>query len=118
MAGKVGHINIFGYQFTFVFRHRFEKKDENNPFDNMMTWREWELGFWFKRYQVVGKRNFHKPDQWDKNLVYEYMFGVELLWCKAWFTVQRGAMVLNMCDVPKVSDGTQIHDDDEAINNN
>ena len=35
MAGKVGHINIFGYNFTFVFRHRFEKKkNEDDIWDN------------------------------------------------------------------------------------
>ncbi len=96
MARNVGYLNIFGYQFTFVFRHRFEKKDENSLLDSFTMWREWELGFWFRRFQVVGKRNFHKPKEWNKNLVYEYMFGINLLWCKAWFTVQKGAMVMNI----------------------
>lgn len=97
MAGKVGHLKIFGYDFTFVFRHRFEKvKDENNIFDRLMEWREWELGLWFKRYQVVGRKNFSNPNKWNDNLVYEYMIGINLLWCKAWFTVCKGAMNIDI----------------------
>ena len=93
MAGKVGYLKIFGYDFTFVFRHRFEKKkDENDIWDTLMEWREWELGFWFKRFEVVGRKNFHKPNDWNNNLVHEYMIGINLLWCKAWFTVSKGAM--------------------------
>lgn len=92
----VGRLKIFGYNFIFVFRHRFEKEDENSLLDSFTLWREWELGFWFRRFQVVGKRNFHKPKEWGKNLVYEYMFGINLLWCKAWFTVQKGGMILNI----------------------
>lgn len=97
MAGKVGYLKMFGYQFTFVFRHRFEKKkDENDIWDRLMVWREWEVGFWYKRYQVIGNRNFHKPKEWDNNLVYEHMLGINLLWCKAWFTVEKGAMILDI----------------------
>lgn len=97
MAGKVGHLRIFGYNFTFVLRHRYEKKkDEKDVWDTLMEWREWELGFWFRRFRVVGSKNFHNPNKWKNNLVYEYMFGVNFLWGKAWFTVQRGAMVINI----------------------
>jgi len=114
MAAKIGKLKLFGYTLTFVLRHRFEKKkevklpemDDNGHFseeltdeqvdslwDSMYEWREWELGFWYKRYQVVGSRNFNKLE-WDENLVYEHMLGINLLWCKAWVTVQKGAMVL------------------------
>jgi hypothetical protein len=99
MAGKVGYLKVCGYNFTFVFRHRFEKvKDENDIWDTLMEWRDWELGFWFKRWQIVGQKNFHILKEWDNNLVYEYMIGVNLLWCKAWFTVNKGGMSI---DVPK-----------------
>lgn len=91
---SVGHINIKGIEFTFVFRHRFEKKEDK--YADWTMWREWELGLWFKRYQVVGCKNFHNPSKWKENHVYEYMFGINLLWCKAWFTVQKGAMVMNI----------------------
>jgi len=115
MTAKIGHIKLFGYNFTFVLRHRFEKKKEvkmpemdddgqfteelteeqlEELFDSTYEWREWELGFWYKRYQVVGSRNFHKPKEWNNNLVYEHMLGINLLWCKAWMTIQKGAMIL------------------------
>lgn len=96
MAAKIGYIKIFGYNFTFVFRHRFEKEDERVLLDRFTMWREWELGFFFRRFQIVGKKNFHKPEEWDNNLVYEYMLGVNLLWCKAWFTVHKGGMSIKM----------------------
>lgn len=93
MAGKVGRLNIFGYNFTFVFRHRYEKKkDETDVWDTLITWQDWRLGFWFKRYQIVGKKDFNKPKEWKNNLVYEYMIGINLLWCKAWVTFSKGGM--------------------------
>ena len=97
MAGKVGSFKICEYNFTFVFRHRFEKKkDENDIWDRLMEWREWKLGFWYKRIQVVGKKNFNKPSEWKNHYSYEYMFGINLLWCKAWMTVQKGAMNIKL----------------------
>lgn len=96
MAGKVGHFKIFGYTFTFVFRHRFEKDDEDSLLHKFTMWGKWELGFFFRRFDVVGKKNFRKPKEWSNNLVHEYMFGVNLLWCKAWFTVEKGAMVMDI----------------------
>ena len=96
MAAKIGRLNLFGYSLTFVFRHRYEKYDDEGEeiLDKYSIWREWELGFWYKRFQVVGSKNFHKVNEWDKNLVYEYMLGINLLWCKAWMTVQKDAMIL------------------------
>ena len=94
----IRRVHIGKINFTFVFRHRFEKKDENSLLDSFTLWREWELGLWFRRFQIVGKRNFNKPKEWSKNMVHEYMFGINLLWCKAWFTVERGGMTLNLKD--------------------
>jgi len=115
MTAKIGHLKLFGYALTFVLRHRFEKKkevkipelDDNGEFtedlteeqmdalwDSMYEWREWELGFWYKRYQVVGSRNFHKTNEWNNNLVYEHMLGINLLWCGGGGGVQKGAMIL------------------------
>lgn len=119
MAGKVGHLRIFGYNFTFVLRHRYEKKkDENDIFDTLMEWREWELGLWFRRFQVVGRKNFHKPEEWNKNLVYEYMFGVNFLWGKAWFTVQRGAMVIDVDNQSSRGSTGCIHRKDSDVEDN
>lgn len=101
MAGKIKEVKILGYDFVFVFRHRYEKDDENKLLDNHTMWREWELGFFFKRNKVVGKRNFSSPKKWHDNLVKEYMLGVNLLWCKAWFTVSKGSMNIKMNDDEK-----------------
>jgi len=114
MAAKIGHLKLFGYTLTFVLRHRFEKKkemkfpemDDNGEFteeltneqlkelrDSMYEWRQWELGLWYKRYKVVGRKNFNKLE-WNNNLVYEYMVGINLLWVKTWMTIEKGAMIL------------------------
>lgn len=90
---KLGKTN-----FVFVFRHRFEKASENRLLDSFTLWREWELGFWFRRMQIVGKKNFHKPSEWKNNHVYMYMLGVNLLWCKAWFTVDKGGANIKLND--------------------
>lgn len=92
----VGHAKIFGLDFTFVFRHRYEKGNERELLDKMTMWREWQLGFFFRRFQVVGKKNFRNPKKWGENLCPEYMIGVNLLWCKAWFTVSRGTMKIKI----------------------
>lgn len=95
MAAKIGRITIFKYDFKFVFRHRYEKEDEDDAiFDSMTIWREWELGFWYKNFQVVGRKEFSNTKKWNKNLVREHMIGINLLICKAWVTVSKGAMRL------------------------
>lgn len=89
----LGKINIGGTEFTFVFRHRFEKaRSEAEDFDNHFQWHDWKLGLWFKRNKVVGIKNFYKPDQWRKNLANQYMFGINLLICKAWLAICRNGM--------------------------
>lgn len=96
MAGKVGYVKLLGYDFTFVFRHRFEKEDDDTLMNKFTMWREWELGFWFRRFETVGRKNFSKPEEWKNNMVNKYMLGINLLWCKAWFTVDKGAMKLDI----------------------
>ena len=96
MAGRIKEIKILGYDFVFVFRHRYEKEDDDTLIDNFTMWSKWELGFFFKRYKVVGKRNFRKPNEWNNNTVNEYMLGINLLWCKTWFTISKGTMKLNI----------------------
>jgi hypothetical protein len=89
----ISRVKIFGYDFTFVFRHRYEKNDESlKLIDRFSIWKDWKLGFFFRRYKVVGRKNFNKPKEWNNNLVYEYMIGIDLLICKTWFTVSKGAM--------------------------
>jgi len=94
----VKYLNIGRLQFTFVFRHRYEKSERESGLSDIMWW-NWELGLFFKRYKIVGSKNFHKPNEWKNNLVYSYMFGINLLICKAWFTVNRGGMTLEVDDL-------------------
>jgi len=92
----VGKVKIFKLEFTFVFRHRYEKEDENKLLHSLTMWREWELGLFYKKNRIVGKKNFNKVKEWNNNLVNQYMLGINLLICKAWFTVHKGGMTLNI----------------------
>ena len=96
MAGKIKKVKILGYDFVFVFRHRYEKEDDDTLINSFTMWREWELGFFFKRNKMVGERKFSKPKEWHNNLVNSYMFGTNLLWCKTWFSVSKGTMKINI----------------------
>jgi hypothetical protein len=90
---KIGKLN-----FTFVFRHRFEKPNKDSLLEDFTLWREWELGFWFRRMKIVGKKNFHNPKEWGNNLVHSYMLGINLLLCKAWLTLDKGGMSIKLKD--------------------
>jgi len=97
MAGKIKEVKILGYDFVFVLRHRYEKDDDGEKLLNSMTmFREWELGFFYKRMKVVSKKNFSKPKEWGKNSVNQYMLGINLLWCKMWVTISKGTMKINI----------------------
>lgn len=79
--------------FTFVFRHRFERHDISaHQFRSDMVWRNWELGLWYKRSKMVGQKNFNHPSKWKNNLVRSYMIGINLLICKAWVEFNKGGM--------------------------
>lgn len=97
-------MKIFGYNFKFVFRHRFENEDDAEKLIHKFTmWGEWRLGFFFRRNRLVGKKEFSKPKKWGKNLVNEIMIGIDLLICKMWVTVSKGAMTLKLRDGEKKS---------------
>jgi hypothetical protein len=86
----ISEINIGKTEISFVFRHRFEKATTpEEEFNKDMDWRCWELGLWYKKYKVLGKRDFNKP---IGNLIPMYMFGINLLICQAWFSICRGLM--------------------------
>lgn len=89
---KIGHIKIGGFKFTFVFRHKFEKNLKT--FDRLILWRDFKLGLWYKRSRLVGEKNSNKPCEWKNNLVNEHMVGINLIICKAWFTVSKGGLSL------------------------
>jgi hypothetical protein len=95
---SVAHAKIFKLDFTFVYHYRYKKNNEDEFLDRHTTWRQWELGLFFKRNKIVGRKNFNKPKEWSNNLVYEYMLGVNLLIWKMWFTVHKGGMSLELKD--------------------
>ena len=84
----VSHLKIGNLEFVFVWKYRYSK----NPgeLDRFTTWREWNLGFFFKQNKIVGQRNSNKLKEWDKNLLKQYMVGLNLLIWKVWFTVNKG----------------------------
>ena len=92
----VGTINIGKTEFTFVFRHRWEKYDNNaeKRLSNSVMWSEWKLGLFFRKYKVVAKKNFKTPKKWQ--FVNEYMFGINLLVCKGMDDCSTSGMVMNI----------------------
>lgn len=88
----VKKIKIGNTEFTFVFRHKYEK--ELSLLDKMVEWREYKLGFFYKSFEMVGRKNFKKPSEWKNNMVRQHMLGINLLVAKAWFTVNTGGMSL------------------------
>ena len=89
----VGRLKIGRIKFTFVFRHKWDSKDEirfNSEF------RYYQLGLWFKRNKIVGSKNFNKPKEWGNNLVNDYMIGVNLIICKVWVSFNIGGKSLNV----------------------
>jgi len=87
---------ILGLEFDFVYRYRFAKNSNESLLNSFTIWRNWELGFFFKRCQIVGRKNFNKPKEWSMNHVYMYTFGINLLIWKMWFTVNNGGMTLEL----------------------
>ena len=89
----IGHLNIGRHQFTFVFRHRFEKQDDEYMRMRFKSdWREWEIGVWYKRTKIVGQNDFKTPSKWKHNLVRSHMLGINLLICKVWVEYNKGGM--------------------------
>lgn len=91
-------LKLFGYDFTWVVRHRWEK-DANNVFGNYEAHkikRGPSLGIWFKKNRAVGKKNFKDPKKWESNLVNSYMLGADLIVAKTWLNFSKGAMKLKM----------------------
>lgn len=93
----VKKITIFGWELTFVFRHRWE--DESDMIDRRYEWNTWGLGVWYKKYRVI-----HKPRHSEAiigkraTLRNQYMFGVNLLVCKFWFTICYRPLILKLKD--------------------
>jgi hypothetical protein len=81
---------------SFVLRHRWEKGDGIDNYTAVQMRNEWNLGIWAKKYEALGQVRLPK-NQWsrdkaiketfsDKNLVNNYMIGLNLIVCKVWVT--------------------------------
>jgi hypothetical protein len=77
---KISSCNI-----NTVFRHRWDSKDKNERLENMTMWREYALGFWYKRSKIIGCTNFNNHKKWKS--VNLYMFGFNGIVFKTWFTL-------------------------------
>ena len=87
----IGKLKIGKIKFTFVYRHKWDDKDE---YRYLSEFRDYRIGFWFKRSKLVGTKNFNKPNEWNNNLVDDYRIGVDLIICKAWVCFNRDGMYL------------------------
>ena len=95
----IGHINIGRHRLTFVFRHRFEKRNEDDAVEKFrarMEWKTFNLGLWYKPTKIVGRKNFHAPSEWKNNLVRSHMLGINLLLCKAWIEYSKSGMHIDI----------------------
>jgi hypothetical protein len=77
----VAKIKIKKFNITFVFRHRWDEKNKSRFGSDF---REYGLGIWFRPTKIVGRTNVQNHKEWSKNLVNDYMIGVDLIVCKAW----------------------------------
>lgn len=95
---SVAKAKICKLEFTFVYRYRFEKNDDEikKLLHSHTMWGEWRIGLFFKRRMIVGKKNFSNPKEWGSNLVPDYMVGIDLLIWKMWLTVHKGGMTINL----------------------
>jgi hypothetical protein len=84
---------IAGYRIKFVFRHRWENKE---PRHSIFEWSDYQLGLWFKRYDVVSKPR-KGPAILGKNgtTSKSYMLGIKLIICKAWVDICHRPLELN-----------------------
>ena len=99
---SIGHLNIREHQFTFVFRHRYEKRDDELKMIRDVMWRKWKIGLWYRFSKSVGKKEFKNPNKWGPNLVGSHMFGIDLLILTAWVDYNKGAMILGIPDHKKI----------------
>lgn len=86
-------MKIGGVNFTFVFRHKWEKKEK---YSTLSEFKKYELGLWFRINKIVGRKNFTDPKKWSDNLVNDYMMGINLIICKVWVSFHKGGMSMSI----------------------
>lgn len=88
---KIGDLTI-----KFVLRHYWEKGDPTNIWITKYNFRRKELGFWYDKNMAVGTTKKGKEMFSDSNLYPSYMFGVNLIYVKFWFTIDRKVLSINL----------------------
>ena len=87
-------LRILGLNILFVFRHKWDNPKRHRTYDYMF--RNYELGIWFKKCRIVGKKDFRNPKAWANNMVNDYTFGINLLVCKFWVSVNYNGKILTI----------------------
>lgn len=92
--------NILGYRIDFVFRHMFEKRDqEKSAYYKIYMWKEKRLGLWYKTFQTVSKpKNGPVKIGKDGTMSTSYMFGIDLIICKFWIDICYRPLILEIND--------------------
>ena len=84
---------------TLVFRHKFEKTDDDYPrIRRTHDWKDWKISVWFRKSLLVGNRAKGKDMFKTNNLVNEYMLGIQLLVIKAWITIANNPLTITIKD--------------------
>jgi len=78
---SIGKLNL-----TFVFRHRWEKEQRFRSFNTN------ELGLFWRKDMVVGRRKKGKAMFDSDNLVPSYLFGINLIVCKFWLNLDINSL--------------------------
>lgn len=82
---KIGKLNT-----TFVFKHKWLKSD---LWTYNIDRRYYKIGVWFKLDKIVGEIEFNNPKNWSKNLVNNYMLGINLIIIEFWIEFNIGGKI-------------------------
>ena len=69
---------------VLVGKYRFTKKEKVDLIAQHTTWAKWNLGIWFRKNKIVGMKQANDPKKWGKNLINDYMLGIDLLIFQGW----------------------------------
>lgn len=80
---NIGKLNII-----FVFKHKWEKEQQRiySEFNTK------ELGLFWRKDMVVGRRKKGKAMFDSDNLVPSYLFGINLIVCKFWLNLDINSL--------------------------
>lgn len=84
-------VSIRGLNITFSLRHIFEKKKPGSTKRTNLA-----IEIWFKRDNIVGAKEFSRPEKWGKNYVGQYAIGIYFLFFHAWVMWDYGGMHLEI----------------------